>query len=252
MHCDCSWADEAGAHKMQTRTRTPVVFIKDLILISSSLILTVCNTLLNQNKYGFIISKRRIQYKDIPGKIKSQLFVCLPSGVGLLFMITRICSWNNCIFASNYSKMKQSLLFTDALKLKRPIVFHVMLKPADPSCNLNCTYCYYLEKNKLYPGTREPRMTEELLENFTKQLIEAHQIPTVTFTWQGGEPTLMGLDFFRKAMELQKKYSGDKKVENAFQTNGTRLNNDWYKFFADNNILDGISIDGAEHNHNHY
>jgi uncharacterized protein len=148
--------------------------------------------------------------------------------------------------------MKTNLLFTDALKLKRPDAFHVMLKPAGPSCNLNCTYCYYLEKNKLYPGTREPRMTEELLENFTKQLIEAHQIPTVTFTWQGGEPTLMGLDFFRKAMELQRKYSGDKKIENAFQTNGTRLSDDWCKFFADNNILVGISIDGAEHNHDHY
>ena len=148
--------------------------------------------------------------------------------------------------------MKPNLLFTDALKLKRPNAFHVMLKPAGSSCNLNCTYCYYLEKNKLYPATKVPRMTYVLLENFTKQFIEAHQVPVVTFTWQGGEPTLMGLDFFRKAVELQKKYSGDKKIENAFQTNGTRLNDDWCKFFADNNILVGISIDGAEHNHDHY
>ena len=95
-------------------------------------------------------------------------------------------------------------------------------------------------------------MTDELLENFTKQFIEAHEVPVVTFTWQGGEPTLMGLDFFRKALELQKKYSGGKKIENAFQTNGTRLNDDWCKFFADNNILVGISIDGEEHNHDHY
>ena len=95
-------------------------------------------------------------------------------------------------------------------------------------------------------------MTEDLLENFTKQFIEAHQIPIVTFTWQGGEPTLMGLSFFRKVVELQKKYSGDKKVDNAFQTNGTRLDNDWCKFFADNNILVGISIDGEEHNHDYY
>ena len=148
--------------------------------------------------------------------------------------------------------MKPNLLFTDALKLKRPNAFHVMLKPAGSSCNLNCTYCYYLEKNKLYPATKVPRMTYVLLENFTKQFIEAHQVPVVTFTWQGGEPTLMGLDFFRKAVELQKKYSGDKEIENAFQTNGTRLNDDWCKFFADNNILVGISIDGAEHNHDHY
>jgi len=148
--------------------------------------------------------------------------------------------------------MKTNLLFTDALKLKRPNAFHVMLKPAGSSCNLNCTYCYYLEKSKLYPETREPRMTDELLEDFTRQFIEVHQVPVVTFTWQGGEPTLMGLGFFRKAIDLQKKYSCGKKIENAFQTNGTRLNDDWCKFFADNNILVGISIDGAEHNHDHY
>lgn len=148
--------------------------------------------------------------------------------------------------------MKPTLLFTDALKLKRPTAFHVMLKPAGPSCNLNCTYCYYLEKKKLFRPLPEMRMTTELLEEFTKQFIEAHQVPVVTFTWQGGEPTLMGLDFYRLALELQKKYRGGKKIENAFQTNGTRLNDDWCKFFADNNILVGISIDGEEHNHDHY
>jgi len=148
--------------------------------------------------------------------------------------------------------MKQTLLFTDALRLKRPNAFHVMLKPAGPLCNLNCTYCYYLEKKKLYADGSNFRMTDELLENFTRQFIEAQEVPVVTFTWQGGEPTLMGLDFFRKALELQKKYSGGKQIENAFQTNGTRLNNDWCNFFADNNILVGISIDGEEHNHDHY
>ncbi|MCX6259267.1 MAG: anaerobic sulfatase-maturation protein [Bacteroidia bacterium] len=148
--------------------------------------------------------------------------------------------------------MKPNLLFTDALKLKRPNAFQVMLKPAGSSCNLNCTYCYYLEKKKLYPETREMKMSVDLLENFTRQFIESHQVSVVTFTWQGGEPTLMGLDFFRRAIELQKKYSGGKKIENAFQTNGIRLNDDWCKFFTDNNILVGISIDGAEHNHDHY
>jgi uncharacterized protein len=146
----------------------------------------------------------------------------------------------------------KNLLFTDALKLKRPTAFHVMLKPAGSSCNLNCTYCYYLEKKKLYPGRTNFRMSEELLENFTKQFIEAHDVPVVTFTWQGGEPTLMGLDFFRKAMDYQKKYSGGKRIDNAFQTNGTMLNEDWCKFFTDNNILVGISIDGEEHNHDYY
>jgi uncharacterized protein len=144
------------------------------------------------------------------------------------------------------------LLFTDALKLNRPDAFHVMLKPAGPSCNLNCTYCYYLEKKKLYPTENEFRMSEKLLEDYTKQFIGANQIPVVTFTWQGGEPTLLGLDFFRKAIEFQKKYAGGKTIENAFQTNGTRLNDEWCKFFAENKILVGISIDGEEHNHDHY
>ena len=95
-------------------------------------------------------------------------------------------------------------------------------------------------------------MSDELLEEFTKQFIQAHQVPIVTFTWQGGEPTLMGLDFYKKALRFQKKYAGGKTIENAFQTNGTRLNDDWCKFFNDNKILVGISIDGAEHNHDHY
>jgi uncharacterized protein len=144
------------------------------------------------------------------------------------------------------------ILFNDALKLGRPTAFHVMLKPAGPSCNLSCTYCYYLEKKKLFPGKDDFRMSSELLEKFTKEFIEANNIPVVTFTWQGGEPTIMGLDFFRKAIEFQKKYAAGKTIENAFQTNGTRLNADWCKFFTDNNILVGISIDGEEHNHDHF
>jgi uncharacterized protein len=144
------------------------------------------------------------------------------------------------------------LLFSDALKLKRPDAFHVMIKPAGSSCNLNCTYCYYLEKKNLYPSGGTYRMSDELLENYTRQFIDAHQVPVVTFTWQGGEPTLMGLDFFRKALDLQRKYAGDKNIENAFQTNGTRLNDEWCSFFKDNNILVGISIDGEEHNHDMY
>jgi uncharacterized protein len=144
------------------------------------------------------------------------------------------------------------ILFTDALKLRRPNAFNVMLKPAGSSCNLNCTYCYYLEKKILYPSGAPFKMSEELLEEYTRQYIEANQVPVVTFTWQGGEPTLMGLEFYLKAMELQKKHAGGKTIENAFQTNGTRLNDDWCRFFKDNNILVGISIDGEEHNHDKY
>lgn len=148
--------------------------------------------------------------------------------------------------------MKSTLLFTDALKLRRPAAFQVMLKPAGSACNLNCTYCYYLEKKNLYPDVSKFRMSDNLLEEFTRQFIEANEVPVVTFTWQGGEPTLMGLDFYRKAIELQKKYAGGKRIENAFQTNGTTLNDDWCKFLSDNKILVGVSIDGPEHNHNRY
>ena len=149
-------------------------------------------------------------------------------------------------------KRKSTILFTDALKLKRPNAFQVMLKPAGPACNLNCNYCYYLEKSLLFDNSATTRMSYELLEEFTKQFIEAHEVPVVMFTWQGGEPTLMGLDFFRKAVEFQKKYSGGKRIDNAFQTNGTLLNDEWCTFFRDNNMLVGVSIDGTEKNHDHY
>lgn len=144
------------------------------------------------------------------------------------------------------------ILFSDALKLNRPNAFNVMVKPTGPVCNLNCTYCYYLEKSKLFPGKSDFKLNEDILEDFIKQYIESLQIPVVTFTWQGGEPTLLGLDYFKKVIDLQKKYSAGKTIENAFQTNGTRLNDNWCKFFTDNNILVGISIDGEEHNHDHY
>lgn len=144
------------------------------------------------------------------------------------------------------------ILFKDALRLKGPDAFQVVLKPAGSTCNLNCTYCYYLEKINLYTDTKNLKMSDEVLELFIKDFINAHNVPVVNFTWQGGEPVLMGLDFFRKAIELQKRYAGDKKIENSFQTNGTLLNEDWCQFFADNNMLVGISVDGEEHVHDHY
>ncbi|HNW57269.1 MAG TPA: anaerobic sulfatase-maturation protein [Bacteroidales bacterium] len=144
------------------------------------------------------------------------------------------------------------ILFNDALKLQRPDAFNVMVKPTGSVCNLNCTYCYYLEKKKLFPGKNDFKLNEVLLENFIKQYIEAQQVPVVTFTWQGGEPTLVGLDYFRTIIDFQKRYANGKKIENAFQTNGTRLTDDWCKFFADNAFLVGISIDGEEHTHNRY
>jgi len=135
------------------------------------------------------------------------------------------------------------------LSLEHPAAFHIMTKPHGPVCNLNCTYCYYLEKKKLYPAAGNFRMDEGLLESYTRQYIESQDIPDVTFTWQGGEPTLMGIEFFRKAVSLQKKYGNGKKIHNAFQTNGTLINDAWCRFFHDNNFLVGISIDGPREIH---
>ena len=130
--------------------------------------------------------------------------------------------------------------------------FSVMVKPIGPVCNLNCTYCYYLEKKKLYPGVNDFKITDEVLEIFIKQYIEVNQVPVVSFVWQGGEPCLMGLDFFKKVIKIQEKYSYGKRIENSFQTNGTLISEDFCRFFRDNNFLVGISIDGPEHIHDRY
>jgi uncharacterized protein len=127
-----------------------------------------------------------------------------------------------------------------------------MAKPVGPVCNLGCSYCFYLEKENLYPGKSNYEMSEKVLESFTLQKIEAHQFPQVTFAWQGGEPTLLGLDFFRKVVQLQQKYTAGKKIENTFQTNGILLNDEWCQFFKENNFLIGLSIDGPENIHNKY
>lgn len=130
--------------------------------------------------------------------------------------------------------------------------FHVLAKPIGPICNMDCTYCFYLEKENLYPTQNNWAMNDEVLENFVKQYIEAQQIQTINFTWQGGEPTLLGLDFFKKTIALQKKYSNGKTVSNSFQTNGILLNDDWCEFFIENNFLIGLSIDGPEDIQNKY
>ncbi len=131
--------------------------------------------------------------------------------------------------------------------------FHIMAKPAGSVCNLDCTYCYYLEKEDLYPERTSFRMSEEVLEEYVRQFIEACALPEVTFFWQGGEPTLMGLDFFRRAVELQKQYAPDGRViTNSLQTNGTLIDTDWIDFFAENNFLIGLSIDGPKRLHDRF
>lgn len=143
---------------------------------------------------------------------------------------------------------------TDTKNVATPFAFplYVMLKPAGAHCNLACRYCYYLEKNKLYDDSRRHMMTDEMLELFTKEYIEAQTMDCVLFTWHGGEPLLRSLDFYKKAMSLQKKYAGNKQIDNVIQTNGTLLTDEWCEFFAQNHWLVGISIDGPQIYHDSY
>ena len=129
---------------------------------------------------------------------------------------------------------------------------YVMLKPAGAHCNLACKYCYYLEKNKLYPTAQRHLMSDEMLEQFTREYIEAQTMNQVLFTWHGGEPLLRSIDFYRKALSLQQKYAGGRRIDNVIQTNGTLLTDEWCEFFAQNHWLVGISIDGPQPDHNHY
>ncbi|MBM4153031.1 MAG: anaerobic sulfatase maturase [Kiritimatiellaceae bacterium] len=130
--------------------------------------------------------------------------------------------------------------------------FHLMAKPAGPDCNLACTYCFYLEKDVFFGKQTPHRMTDEVLESYVKQYCESQNTPELQFAWQGGEPTLMGIDFFRKAVEFQKKYAAGRPVENAFQTNGTLIDNDWCKFLAKEDFLIGLSLDGPRHIHDRF
>ena len=133
-----------------------------------------------------------------------------------------------------------------------PPRFHVLAKPTGAACNLACAYCFFLDKELLYPDSRF-RMSDEVLETYIRQLIETHHTQQVTVAWQGGEPTLMGVDFYRKAIEYQEKYRRPGMVfENTMQTNGTLLDDEWCQFFKENDYLIGISIDGPRYLHDTY
>ncbi|WP_169051838.1 anaerobic sulfatase maturase [Halorhabdus amylolytica] len=138
-------------------------------------------------------------------------------------------------------------------ELEREVPFHVMTMPTGPACNLECEYCYYLDKSELYPGRGDFRMSEDTLEEFIKQYIEAQPGPQITFAWQGGEPTLRGIEFYRKAVRLQQEYAPtDTHIVNSIQTNGFRLDEEWCEFFAENDFFVGISIDGPRELHDRY
>jgi uncharacterized protein len=130
-----------------------------------------------------------------------------------------------------------------------PPRIHVLAKPSGATCNLACSYCFFLDKELLYPNSKF-RMSEETLETYIQQLIESHRSSEVTVAWQGGEPTLMGVDFYRKAIEFQEKYrQPGMTFENTMQTNGTLLDDEWCQFFKENNFLIGLSLDGPQRFH---
>ncbi|SHJ10679.1 uncharacterized protein SAMN05444000_10558 [Shimia gijangensis] len=140
--------------------------------------------------------------------------------------------------------------------MTNPAPFNIMTKPIGPRCNIDCEYCYYLEKEKLYPSEKKFRMAPDTLENYVRQTIEASVeagMAEVNFAWQGGEPTMLGVDYFRQIIALQEKHAVDGvPIANAFQTNGILLNDEWGAFLKDNGFLVGISIDGPKKVHDRY
>ena len=130
--------------------------------------------------------------------------------------------------------------------------FNLMAKPAGPRCNLCCDYCFYLEKEQLFPDRKNLRMMDEVLEAYTRQYIKATDAPEVVFAWQGGEPTLMGVEFFKKAVALQKQYGNGRRITNTLQTNGILLNDEWCSFLAENSFLVGLSLDGPSKIHDRF
>ena len=140
-------------------------------------------------------------------------------------------------------------MLPDPLPPAAPPAFHVLTKPTGAVCNLDCTYCFFLSKEALYPGSAF-RMSDETHEQYIRQLLEAHQTEQVTIAWQGGEPTLMGLGFFRRTMDLVEKHKRPGQVfEHTLQTNGTLIDEEWTAFFAEHDFLIGLSMDGPAEIH---
>jgi len=144
------------------------------------------------------------------------------------------------------------LMPNDNLPTRTPPRFHLMAKPSGSTCNIDCTYCFFLSKEALYPNEKT-RMSDATLETYIRQLLESHRAPNVTVAWQGGEPTLMKVEFFRRSVELVEKYRRpDQVVEHTFQTNGILLDDEWCTFFKEHNFLVGLSVDGPREIHNTY
>ncbi len=143
---------------------------------------------------------------------------------------------------------KIEFTYEDILRREERRGFTSMVKPVGSLCNMRCKYCYYLDKAALY-DYHEPKMDDDLLELYIRRNIEGNASPVLSFAWHGGEPLLAGIDFYKKAVALQKKYAEGREVENSIQTNGLLVNREWCDFFRDNNFLVGISLDGPEDIH---
>ncbi|GAI42214.1 unnamed protein product, partial [marine sediment metagenome] len=141
----------------------------------------------------------------------------------------------------------------DRIMVKASRNFQVFVKPVGSICNLDCHYCYYLKKEHLYPNDESFRMPDIILEEYIAQHIEASAEPVIRFSWHGGEPTVLGLDYFRKIVEIQRKYQPpDQRITNGMQTNGTLLDEDWCRFLADEGFFIGLSLDGPQEMHDRH
>jgi uncharacterized protein len=147
--------------------------------------------------------------------------------------------------------MKNTMTLEDAQRIAGPLSFNLMVKPAGSLCNLGCSYCYYLDKAEIYGG-REPVMSREMLETVIRKYIETCETPEVTFNWHGGEPLVLGKDFFRQVLALEQEYGDGRIINNTIQTNGTLIDREWAEIFRRGNFLTGISIDGPGEIHDRF
>lgn len=146
----------------------------------------------------------------------------------------------------------KTIKLKEAIEILTPKAFSATIKPVSWHCNLRCTYCYYLDKEKIYSDSYKI-MSHEILEECIKQYLDCNNSSSVCFTWHGGEPLLAGIDFFKKAVELERVHNRqNKKIENSIQTNGTLLTEEWCRFFKSNGFLVGVSIDGPKSVHDTY
>ena len=146
--------------------------------------------------------------------------------------------------------LKNTLTLSDALRISSPLRFNMMFKPVGSLCNLGCSYCYYLDKVSLFDEHSPLQL--DLLEKVIKEYIELNDGEQIVFDWHGGEPLLLGLDYFKKIVRLQNKYRGNKHIYNTIQTNATLLDDDYARFFKENNFLVGVSVDGPQDIHDKY